>query len=118
RHHSEMCVYCSSGVRPVGCNLGPQPTMPTTSMSGSFQCPGPANLAHLSSPNPLLLIDCQLSRMSPVVRQALASRAQSAAPENGALFDRLRTMSRWLLRIAFAISSTCGGSIGFQSYLR
>ena len=41
RHQRLMCVYCSLGVSPVGCRL-PQPTMPTTSMSGSFQWPGPA----------------------------------------------------------------------------
>ena len=42
RHQRVMWVICSFGVSLVGCSDGPQPTLPTTSMSGSFQWPGPA----------------------------------------------------------------------------
>ncbi len=118
RDQSVIWVYCSSGVRPVGCSFGPHPTIPTTSMSGSFQWPGPENSAHFVCEKPMPVTLRQLSRMSPVVRQAFVSRAQSAAPENGALLERLRAMSRPLSSSAVFISSTCGVSIGFQSYFR
>ena len=35
--HREMCVYCSSGVSRLSRRLLLQPTLPTMSMSGSFQ---------------------------------------------------------------------------------
>src|SRR5256884_443794 len=38
-------------------------------MSGSFQCPGAAYGASASCANPILLIDSQVSRISPVVRE-------------------------------------------------
>ena len=44
----EMCRICSFGVRWVGCGL-PKPTQPTSSMSGSFQWPGPAYFSWPSS---------------------------------------------------------------------
>ena len=112
-----MCVYCSSGVKFVGCGV-PQPTWPTTSMSGSFQWPGLENGTHLSWPNPFLLIESQLSRMSPVMRQQLAIFDSSGMFLNGVLFDRLRTTSRPLLRSALYISAVSGTSLGFQSYFR
>ena len=69
RHHKLMCVYCSFGVSRVGCRLGPQPTMPTTSMSGSFQCPGPA---YFSRPTCLSRITVQPMR-KPILLQSQQS---------------------------------------------
>ena len=66
-----MWVYCSSGVSCVGCRVGPQPTQPTTSMSGSFQRPGPAYGAFSTCAKPISLMLFQVSVMSPVVRQRL-----------------------------------------------
>src|SRR5438046_1778565 len=47
------------------------PPLPISSMSGSFQCPGAAHAASSACENPILVIESQVSRMSPVVRQAL-----------------------------------------------
>src|SRR5206468_74339 len=66
---SEMCVYCSSAFSRVGCRLGPQPTLPTTSMSGSFQCPGEANCSCPAWRKPIDDIEVHVSVMSSVVRQ-------------------------------------------------
>jgi len=66
-----MCVTCSSGVRFVLWRLGPQPTLPTTSMSGSFQWPGPANFSCPFCRKPIFAILDQRSTMSPVVRHRL-----------------------------------------------
>ncbi len=65
-----MCVTCSFGVSFVGCGR-PQPTSPTTSMSGSFQWPGPANFSWPFWLKPMPDMLFQLSLMSPVVRQQL-----------------------------------------------
>src|SRR5689334_140898 len=57
--HSEKCVRYSVAV---------MPPLPTSSMSGSFQCPGPAYWASARFACALPIIDDQLSEMSPVVR--------------------------------------------------
>src|SRR6266566_5062775 len=58
--HRLICVrYSSSFI----------PPLPISSMSGSFQCPGAAYGASASCANPILLIDSQVSRISPVVRE-------------------------------------------------
>src|SRR5208282_5247136 len=117
RHHMLMWVYCSLPVNRVGCGW-PHPTQPTTSMSGSFQWPGPAKRAHLSWEKPLARMDSQVSTMSPVVRQELANFDSSGAFRNGAELDKLKMTSRPLSRRAPAISSVSGPSFGYQSYLR
>ena len=75
--HSEKCVRYSSVVIPP---------LPTSSMSGSFQPPGPAKSAHLSFSSMMLVMLCQLSLMSPVVRQLLptvrAHLAGSSTPHS------------------------------------
>src|SRR2546422_6377975 len=68
---SVICVICSLGVSRVGWIFGPQPTLPTTSMSGSFQCPGPAYFSCPLSLKPILDKLIHVSVMSPVVRQRL-----------------------------------------------
>src|SRR5207244_8597334 len=60
--HKLICVLYSSSL---------MPPLPISSMSGSFQCPGPAHGASSSWEKPILVIESQVSRMSPVVRQAL-----------------------------------------------
>ena len=96
-----------------------------TSMSGSFQWPGPEKGVQRSWAKPIFAMPLfhdmfpliQVSVMSPVVRQAWERRAQSAAFLNGAVFDRLSTMSRPVFRSATLISWVVGTSIS-QSYLR
>src|SRR5271156_3858411 len=95
RHQSETWVYCSLCVRPVGCGW-PQPTSPTTSMSGSFQWPGPAKEAQRACWKPMPDMLPHVSVMSPVVRHELDSRDQSDV--NGAELERLKTTSRPELR--------------------
>ncbi len=50
-----MWVYCSLAVKRVGCSFGPQPTQPTTNISGSFQLPGLACGAGKFWEKPMLL---------------------------------------------------------------
>src|SRR5436190_874333 len=57
------------------------PPLPTSSMSGSFQCPGPAYCARSSLMCALSIMLDQLSLMSPVVRQ----RFPTPAPQVHAL---------------------------------
>src|SRR5579862_6106255 len=71
RHHRLICVYCSLGVSRLGRTLALQPTYPTTSISGSFQCPGPAYFSWPAWPNPIRDMLDQVSVISPVVRQQL-----------------------------------------------
>src|SRR3954447_12814242 len=58
--HMLMCVRYSVAV---------MPPLPISSMSGSFQCPGPAYEESLLFIPMIDLSDGQLSLMSPVVRQ-------------------------------------------------
>src|SRR5467141_721951 len=60
--HSAMCVRYSSRF---------MPPLPTSSMSGSFQCPGPANFSRPFCPNPIKVMRSYVSLMSPVVRHKL-----------------------------------------------
>src|ERR1051325_9122953 len=60
--------YCSSGFNLLGCGL-PQPTVPTTNMSGSFQFPGLAHGADLSCANAIFFTLVHVSVISLVVRQ-------------------------------------------------
>src|SRR2546429_5317511 len=53
------------GVMYSSCRI---PPLPISSMSGSFQCPGPANASSPACPKPMLVIDSYRSWMSPVVR--------------------------------------------------
>lgn len=87
--HRVMWVYCSSGVRLEGWRSGPQPTLPTTSMSASLNRPGAAKGDHLPWAKPIEAMLSQVSVMSPVVRHEFASFDQLAALSKGALLDRL-----------------------------
>src|ERR1035438_855709 len=71
KHHKLMCVYCSSGESLVLCRLGPQATLPNTSISGSLKWPGCAYAAGGSWLNPMPDKDPHESLISPVVRQLL-----------------------------------------------
>ena len=79
----------------VGRTFGPQPTVPTTSMSGSFQALGPACGKSSAWPKPILLRLDQVSVMSPVVRHR---SPPTASPHSQTLpmpyWQRLKTMSR------------------------
>src|ERR1017187_3952310 len=90
RHHNVMCVYSSSGVRPGWLRS----LVAISSMSGSFQCPSDEYFRHLSWPNPLLLMDCQLALMSPVVRQLFAILPIVDPLVMFMLLDRLKMTSR------------------------
>src|ERR1035441_3826670 len=96
RHHNVMCMYSSSGVRPGWLRS----LVAISSMSGSFQWPGEEYVRHLSWPKPRSLMDFQLALMSPVVRQLFASGVTDGAFDGFKLFDKLKTMSRPLLRSA------------------
>ncbi len=117
RHQSEMCAYCSLCVSEVGLGL-PHPMLPTMSMSGSFQWPGPPKGIHRFCLKPISDMLFHESLMSPVVRQEFASRAQSAACSNGALLDMLKKISRPESCRAFAMVAALWTSFRYQSYLR
>ena len=85
RHQRVMCVYCSSGVSREF-RRWPQPTLPTTSMSGSLKWPGPAKSDQRSWEKPMPRTEGQVSVMSSVVRQQLARRSVvGGVLENGAV---------------------------------
>src|SRR5579862_7788561 len=106
RHQRLICVYCSSGLNFVLCRLGPQPTLPTISMSGSLKCPGCANGAGVSCLNPIDERLPQESLISPVVRQLFP-------PTSGPHFhtspmpywQRLKMMSLFVFASASCITS-------------
>lgn len=64
--HIEKCERYSVSV---------MPPLPTSSMSGSFQCPGPAYCASGRFCLRIETIEPQLSPMSPVVRQSCPTSA-------------------------------------------
>ena len=112
-----MCVYCSSGVRCVGCSFGPQPTWPTTSMSGSFQWPGPAYVpAPGRSRCRSCSTKCRECRRSSASSWQHFATASSAAARTGMLLDRLKTMSRPLSRIAHRL--VCSRNLSLDVRLR
>ncbi len=68
------------------------PPLPTSSMSGSFQWPGPANWARSSLVWTRLIMLFQLSLMSPVVRH----RLPTLAPHSQTLGGPVRPHSQML----------------------
>src|SRR5580693_3461303 len=71
------------------------PPFPTSSMSGSFQCPEPAYLERPAWPNPIWVMLEYLSEISPVVRQVFPPtdaphRHTASAP----YWQRLYTIGR------------------------
>src|SRR6185437_5905307 len=71
------------------------PPLPTSSMSGSFQCPGPANWARSSLVCTREIMLDQLSLMSPVVRH----RLPTSAPHSQTLGGPVRPHSQMLYTI-------------------
>src|SRR5436190_23855867 len=71
------------------------PPLPTSSMSGSFQCPGPANAARSSLACTREIMLDQLSLMSPVVRQ----RLPTSAPHSHTFGGPVRPHSQMLYTI-------------------
>ena len=59
------------GREPGRMQFAPARRRPTTSMSGSFQCPGPAYFSCPAWAKPIPAMLCQVSVMSSVVRQEL-----------------------------------------------
>ena len=59
----------------------PQPTLPTTSMSGSFQWPGPAYARGRPARSRCRTCSPQVSVMSPVVRQQLPPTSAAPLPD-------------------------------------
>src|SRR5579862_2735870 len=77
--HSPMWVSCSSCVRLELCTGSyVHPTTPTTSISVSFQCPGPVKVSCPFCEKPMRETFGQLSRISLVERQRFAFIPSSA----------------------------------------
>ena len=110
-------LYCSSGVKRVGCIIGPMETSPRIIMSGSIQWPGPENGAQRSRVKEVWYKLVQLSLMSGPVRYILVTRFQSLTLSKGALLEMLKTISRPDFFKASDIRSAETTSIR-QSYLR
>src|ERR1044072_3741834 len=94
RHQRLMCRYCSSGFSLLGCGL-PHPTVPTTSISGSFQLPGFAHAAALSCSRAIFFTLVQVSVISLVVRQQLPpTESPHFHTSDIPYWHRLKTISR------------------------
>ncbi len=106
-HHSVKWVRYSSTVQPPAATL-PSPCMPTTSMSGSFQWPGPAyGWRSCCRSKPMSETEPQLSLMSPVVRHMCAP-ARVAPQSQGFIMPHshmLNTMGRPVMRSAWPMRS-------------